>query len=182
MDELAEMVARAKEDIEICPKCKAAIIRKNDGEVFCNCKPDGEDVVEKEEKPEEGKPAAPEMPIMSVKDLLKDIEGAPDENQIASWKQQFGAVYSLPFDVKEVYLFRYINRKEWQGLIANESLMQDENLFQETIVQHALLWPTLGPVAVAGSRGGLIPTLFQAITNVSYFLEPALAVQLIQEV
>lgn len=174
-DALAEMVAKAQEGIEICPKCEAAIIRKENGEVFCNC-------VEPAEASETVKEEAvnPE-PAMSVRDLLKNITGAPDENQIEAWKRQFKAVYSLPFDAKDIYLFRFINRKEWQGLITNEQLMQNEDLFQETVVQHALLWPTMDAIGVAGSRSGLIPTLFQAITNASYFLPPEFAVQLIQE-
>ena len=178
-DELAEMVAKAQEGIEICPKCKAAIIRKENGEVFCNCPTEPEP--EPEASEEAVKEEAPQMPVRTVRDLLADIPGAPDENQIEAWKRQHGAVYSLPFDAKDIYLFRYVNRKEWQGLITNEQLVQNEDLFQETIVQHALLWPTMDALGVAGSRSGLIPTLFQAITNASYFLPPEFAVQLIQE-
>ena len=181
MDELAKMVAKAQEGLEICPKCDAAIIRKENGEVFCNCKEEVGTPDAREDKSEPREEPVLEPPVKSVRDLLKNIPGAPDEAQIEAWKRQHGAVYSVPFDAKEVYLFRYVNRKEWQGLITNEQLVQNEDLFQETIVQHALLWPTLNALSVAGSRGGLIPTLFQAITNASYFLPPEFAVQLIQE-
>jgi hypothetical protein len=127
--------------------------------------------------------AAPqqEMPVFSAKDALRAIPGAPTPEQIEAWKQEFGSVYTFPFDTKEIYIWRPMRRREWQMLQSNEALVKEEAKFQEQVVMRAILWPKIGPVELNLSRAGLVQTLFSVIMQGSYFLHPDFAITLVEE-
>lgn len=122
-----------------------------------------------------------EMPRFSAKIALQTLKGAPSPEQIDSFKQQWGKIYTLPFDVDEIYIWRYMNYREWQILQTNEGLVKDETKFQEQVVMRAVLWPKIGPVELNTCRAGLIQTLFGVIMRGSYFLNPDDAVMLVEE-
>jgi hypothetical protein len=122
-----------------------------------------------------------EMPVFSAKDALRAIPGAPAQEQIDAWKQEFGAVYTFPFDTKEIYIWRPMRRREWQMLQSNEALVKEEAKFQEQVVMRSVLWPKIGPVELNLSRAGLIQTLFSVIMQGSYFLHPDFAITLVEE-
>ena len=113
--------------------------------------------------------------------ILKTLNGAPSEAQIQAWKQQFGSVYVLPFALNELYVWRPISRREWQTIQMNETLVKDENKFQEYIVVRAVLWPRMTPEKMSFSRAGIVPTLFAAIMHGSYFLPIEYALQTTEE-
>ncbi len=122
-----------------------------------------------------------EMPVFSAKDSLRTIPGAPSQEQIDAWKQEFGPIYTFPFDTKEVYIWRPMRRREWQQLQSNEALVKDEAKFQEHVVVRSVLWPAFGPVELNMSRAGLVQTLFSVIMQGSYFLHPDFAITLVEE-
>jgi hypothetical protein len=128
-------------------------------------------------------PAAPEgeMPVFNSRDALRAIPGAPSQEQIDVWKQEFGAIYTFPFDTKEIYIWRPMRRREWQMLQSNEALVKEENKFQEQVVVRAILWPKMGPVELNLSRAGLVQTMFSVIMQGSYFLHPDFAISLVEE-
>jgi hypothetical protein len=185
----ATLVDQAEQDFETCPKCKAAIFNG-----ICNCK-QADDVKKAEElaKAMEGASQTKEVPpppageqpqgppVFSAREALQRLPNAPSEAQIEAWKGQFGAVYTFPFDPKEIYLWRPLRRREWQMLQSNEALVQDEAKFQEQVVLKAILWPNLGPVELNLTRAGLVQTLFSVIMQGSYFLHPDFALTLVEE-
>ncbi len=161
--------------LNICPECKAAVINGR-----CNCILDAEAVVKakedlktKEVQPEQG-------PARFTIDDIKQVPGAPSQQQIDAWKAQFGTVYVLPFSQKEAYVWRYLTRAEWMGLMSNKELASNEVMLQEQIVNRALLWPKFGPLELAGTRAGLISTLFGVVMQGSYFLPPEVAIALVE--
>jgi hypothetical protein len=130
---------------------------------------------EAQESPEQQGP-----PRFTFEDLAK-IPGAPTKEQIDAWKAQFGTVYVMPFSPNEAYVWRYLTRGEWMGLMGNQELVANEAMLQSQIVQRGLLWPKLGPLEEQATRAGLIPTLFGVIMQGSYFLAPEVAVALCDE-
>jgi hypothetical protein len=122
------------------------------------------------------------MPVFNAKDALMAIPGAPSQEQIDAWKQEWGQIYTFPFDLREIYVWRPIRRREWQMLQSNEALVKEEAKFQEQIVMRCVLWPKIGPVELNLSRAGLVQTLFGVIMQGSYFLHPDFAISLVQEI
>lgn len=122
-----------------------------------------------------------EMPVFSARDALRAIPGSPTQEQIDAWKMEFGAVYTFPFDTREIYIWRPMRRREWQMLQGNEALVKEEAKFQEQVVMRAVLYPAIGPVELNISRAGLVQTLFSVIMQGSYFLHPDFAITLVEE-
>jgi hypothetical protein len=131
-----------------------------------------------QEQPVSQEPEGP--PRFTIEDL-KRVPGAPSQEQIDAWKQQFGKIYVLPLSMTEAYVWRYITRAEWMSLMSNQELVSNETMLQTQIVQRALLWPKFGPVELQSSRAGLIPTLFGVIMQGSYFLAPEVAIAMCEE-
>jgi len=163
---------------EVCPKCGALIVMTPDGPV-CNCPSAGE-AAEPVSAAESGAPGEEQVDMLS---LLAQIPGAPSQQQINAWKQQFGKVYVFPVDMKEMYIWRPLRRREWQAIQAagSDGLANDEAKFQEHVVLKAILWPQLDPVQLSLVRAGLIPTLFGVIMHGSYFFSPDFALSLVRE-
>jgi hypothetical protein len=122
-----------------------------------------------------------EMPMFSAKDALRAIPGAPSEEQIQAWKNEFGKIYTFPFDTTEIYIWRPVFYREWQMFKSEEALVKEEAKFQEQVVARVVLWPKIGPVELNISRAGLVPTLFNVIMQGSYFLHPDFAITLVEE-
>jgi hypothetical protein len=133
-----------------------------------------------EEDPADAVPQE-EMPVFSAKDALRAIPGAPEQEQINAWKQEWGKIYTFPFDSTEIYIWRPMRRREWQMLQANEALVKEEAKFQEQVVMRSVLYPQIGPVELNLSRAGLVQTLFSVIMQGSYFLHPDFAITLVEE-
>jgi len=133
------------------------------------------------EAPADPEVAEQEMPVFNSRDALKAIPGAPGQDQIDAWKQEFGSIYTFPFDTKEIYIWRPMRRREWQMLQANEALVKEEAKFQEQVVVRSILWPKMGPVELNMSRAGLVSTMFSVIMQGSYFLHPDFAISLVEE-
>jgi len=196
---------------QICPKCGALIIMDMEtGEPMCNCNAMAEAAAkvaaarEAQKRVAVSKPAPVSQPAPPVdqfqgdpaevapqaeeqvgppdlKVALKAIPGSPSADQIEAWKQNFGSVYAFGFGTNEIYVWRPMNRREWQKLISNEALAQDEAKFQEQVVARAVLWPKIGPVELNASRAGMVQTLFGVIMYGSYFFAPEFAIQMTQE-
>lgn len=135
---------------------------------------------EKQTETAAGEEQAPEQEAIDPTELLAGIPGAPDSAKIEAWKSQYGDVYMLPLDRKEVYVWRPLRNLEYQNLL-NSDVGKSDASFQEAIVLRALLYPKLEPAQVANTRAGLMATLFQVIMQGSYFLTPEFALSLVQK-
>jgi hypothetical protein len=137
--------------------------------------------IEKESIPETVQ-AVEETPdsAFNIKELLAGIKGAPTSDVIENWKKQFGDVYILPLDLKEMYIWRPLRKLEYDNIL-NSELAKNDSSFREAVVLRAVLWPKLLPEQVAATRAGLMDTLFQVIMQGSYFLTPEFALSLVQK-
>jgi len=119
-------------------------------------------------------------PAVDVKAMLAGLPSGPQAEQIDAWKAQHGEVYILPLDVTEMYVWRPLRHLEYKTMLKGDMAKDDES-FREAVVLRSLLWPQLTPNQVAATRAGLMDTLFQVIMQGSYFLNPDLALQLVQK-
>jgi len=157
-----------------CPKC---------GQTVCTCEANPElEKQQNEEMKEEPVPAAAAAFGRPAKSILKTLPNAPSDEQIALWKERYGGViYILPLSDKDLYVWRYLNRQEWQQIVANEDYQQNEMKMQEAIVRRAVLWPAFTPEFVALSRAGTIPTLFNVIMQGCHFYDTMSALNMVEE-
>lgn len=128
-----------------------------------------------DENPEENDKKQPVDPIMESWTARKE---GPSDEQIAIWKEQFGEVYLISFDLDENYVWRPIKRLEYKNIIQQA---KDDAHYQEMLVQRCVLWPQVGPEILTGGKAGTIPTLHAVIMEGSNFLEPDQAVMLVRK-
>lgn len=114
----------------------------------------------------------PQKRLEEVAALIKKYDAnAPNLQQLAAWKQNFGSVFVVEiYDV--IYCYRYIRRQEWIKLLT--SLAEDvrEDQVEDMIVEKCLLYPNYTPVQKASLPAGAIPTLAAQIRTCSLFIEP----------
>jgi hypothetical protein len=130
---------------------------------------------ESEEAPEEGKGKKPVDPIMEHWETRKQ---GPSDEQIAMWKEQFGEVYLISFDLEENFVWRPITRLEYKNIIQQA---KDDSHYQEMVVQRCVLYPQIGPEHLTAGKAGTVPTLHAVIMEGSNFLEPDQAVMLVRK-
>jgi len=177
----ADLVEDAKQmGLEICEICHTAVI---DGKCACTARAEAAAKAKaaEAEAPQEEVPAEEQVPQFNLRDALAGVPGSPAPEQLDAWKKQFRTVYVLPLSPTEVYIWRYLTRAEWMSLIAQEEIATSEVRLQEAVVNRALLWPKLDPIQMQASRAGLVSTLFGVIMKGSWFLEPEIAISLVQE-
>lgn len=119
----------------------------------------------------------------AIMDLLGKVKGAPNEQQIARLKEQYGknGVHVLALGEDDVYIFTYLRRGQWQQIqkvvqaAANSDVNQNpDELLKEKVIQYTVLWPkgVSSPEFLYNSRAGIVDTLYQSILLNSYFLSP----------
>lgn len=116
-----------------------------------------------------------------IRQILKKIPNAPSEKQIAGLKRKYGetGVHVFAASEKDVFIYTHLRRGQWQKIQEIMVKMQEngsqniEELLKEKVLSHCVLWPR--PLSVeffAGSRAGLVDSIYQAIMMDSYFLNP----------
>jgi hypothetical protein len=102
----------------------------------------------------------------------------PSDEQINMWKDQFGEVYLMSFDLNDNFVWRPVTRLEYKNIVQTA---KDDAHYQEMLVQRCVLWPQIGPEHLTGGKAGTIPTLHSVIMEGSNFLEPDQAVMLVRK-
>ena len=119
--------------------------------------------------------------------ILEQFKGAPPKAQIEHWKSIYNnKVFILTISMDEAYIMRAIDRQTYQKLYSDimskeETQMRKESLLQEEIVRRCMLWPQVSPGWYTDSAAGTIPTLFEMTMELSNFINPALAMQLVRK-
>jgi hypothetical protein len=141
------------------------------------------------EESERGKGGAVDEVSMREEILshLKEIPGAPTDEQIAGMKKQFGEdnVHVIAFGKGDVYIFTCLKRSQWQAIQKKMQELQGqgnaapaalEDKLKETVVQHCVVWPKLPLEFFYNSKAGIVDTIYQMIMLQSYFIAPQQAV------
>lgn len=134
----------------------------------------GDEPEAQDENPEEEKKPRVD-PIMESWSARKQ---GPADEQIEMWKEQFGEVYLMSFDLNDNFVWRPLKRLEYKNLLQEA---KDDAHYQEMVVQRCVLWPQIGPEHLTGSKAGTIPTLHSVIMEGSNFLDPDQAVMLVRK-
>lgn len=135
--------------------------------------PEAQDDTPDENPKEEKKPRVD--PIMESWGARKK---GPSDEQINMWKDQFGEVYLMSFDLNDNFVWRPVTRLEYKNIVQTA---KDDAHYQEMLVQRCVLWPQIGPEHLTGGKAGTIPTLHSVIMEGSNFLEPDQAVMLVRK-
>lgn len=121
---------------------------------------------------------------VSVVEFLKQIPGAPTEDNITAWKSMHGKVYSICFSPDDIYIWRPIKRREYQQMMAAiqaAKAQNSEEMLKEQIVTRTVLWPQMDLIRMNTCPAGLVDTLFGVIMLGSYFISADSAMSLVQE-
>lgn len=124
-----------------------------------------------------------------VMDALSKIQGAPNERQIAAWRQQYGedGVHVTVLSEREIYVYTHLTRAQWttiKGLMdrmskVKENVSEDDLMLK--VLGHVMLFPKIDETFKYQSRGGVLEALYTAIMAHSYFLNPQQVMALTME-
>ena len=127
-----------------------------------------------EAKQEEAAPVAPDLA-----GLLAVFPGAPDKDQLETWKQQFGEIFCSGFSETELFIWRALSRREYTGLqkkLRSPPQQGQEPLneldYEEMVVSTCTLWASVPDVT---RKGGSISTLSEQVLMNSNFMPPQMA-------
>jgi len=88
------------------------------------------------------------------------------EAQVAAWKEKYGdGRIHLATHNSDMYVIRSLSRAEFQEISKRDFKNEDE--LENTYVHETLLYPELTLVALREKPGGLIPSLFEKLMEVS---------------
>jgi hypothetical protein len=131
------------------------------------------------EEPQDESPTEERKPRMDpIMESWNTRKKGPSDEQIALWKEQFGEVFLMSFDLNDNFVWRPITRLEYKNLLQQA---KDDAHFQEMVVQRCVLWPEIGPEHLTGGKAGTVPTLHGVIMEGSNFLDPDQAVMLVRK-
>ena len=111
---------------------------------------------------------------------FKELENRPSDLQIEEFKSQVGDVFLLSLSEHENFVFRPIKRLEWRTLMQRIQKL-DEMKKAETVIMKACLWPKLDQQNINVLTAGSIETLRDMVLQVSNFMAPEMAVQLVRK-
>ena len=145
--------------------------------------PTPEEPETKEEETKEEEQQEPKEKTLG--EVLQTLDGAPGDDQIEQWKQQYGEVLCSMFSETEIFIFRPINREEWVNLqmhISNAQAKGEQiSTFdvEEKIVQACTLWYSKKGMEGLLNKAGGMTTLHEQILQNSNFVNAALAGQFV---
>jgi len=111
---------------------------------------------------------------------FKELENRPSDDQIEEFKQQVGDVYLLSLSESENFVFRPLRRLEWRTLMQRIAKLDDMKK-AEAVVMKGCLWPKLDQQNINVLTAGAIETMRDMILQVSNFMPPETALQLVRK-
>ena len=111
---------------------------------------------------------------------FKELENRPSDEEIEHFKTQVGDVYLMSLSEKENFVFRPLRRLEWRTLMQKISKLEEDKK-SEAIVMKACLWPKLDQQNINVLTAGAIDSVRDMILQVSNFIGPEMAMQLVRK-
>jgi len=111
---------------------------------------------------------------------FKELESRPSDDEIEHLKQQVGDVYLMSLSERENFVFRPLKRLEWRALMQKVQKLDDMKK-GEAIVMKACLWPKLDQQNINVLTAGAIESVRDMILQVSNFMGPETAMQLVRK-
>lgn len=129
---------------------------------------------QEEKKPDVQEPVEENIQ-QTIASSLKKLGNAPTQEQIETWKAQFGEVMVSGFSETELVVWRPIKRKEYlaiQEKVQEGKLTQPES--EEALLNVCVLFSSLS-ASWQDTKGGTVSTLVEQIMQASNFVSPAAA-------
>lgn len=118
--------------------------------------------------------------IQDIADRLSGTEDAPGYEEIADWKNAYGAIYASTIHMADdLFIFRPLKRLDYKKIVASGAA-KSEDKYEEALVKRCLLYPTPDAKFLADANAGTIQTLRVQIEFKSGFIPEALAIELIK--
>lgn len=111
---------------------------------------------------------------------FKELATRPSDDEIEQMKQQVGDVYLMSLSEHENFVFRPLKRLEWRALMQKTQKL-DEGKKSEAIVMKATMWPRLDQQKINVLTAGAIDSARDMILQVSNFISPDMAMQLVRK-
>lgn len=111
---------------------------------------------------------------------FKELENRPSDEEIEQMKNQVGDVYLMSLSEHENFVFRPLKRLEWRALMQKIQKIPDDKK-AEAIVMKATLWPRLDQQNINVLTAGSIDSARDMILQVSNFIAPEMAMQLVRK-
>lgn len=111
---------------------------------------------------------------------FKELEHRPSDEEIEGYKQQVGDVFLMSLSEQENFVFRPLKRLEWRTLMQKIQKL-DEMKKAEAVVMRGTLWPKLDQQNINVLTAGSIETMRDMILQVSNFIAPETAMQLVRK-
>lgn len=111
---------------------------------------------------------------------FKELESRPSDEEIEAFKSQVGEVFLISLSEAENFVFRPIKRLEWRTLMQRVQKLDDLKK-AEAVVMKSCLWPRLDQQNINVLTAGSIETLRDMILQVSNFMLPEVAMQLVRK-
>lgn len=111
---------------------------------------------------------------------FKQLESRPSDAEIENFKAQVGDVYLMSLSEKENFVFRPLRRLEWRTLMQKIEKLPDDKK-SEAIVMKACLWPKLDQQSINVLTAGAIDSVRDMILQVSNFIGPEIAMNLVRK-
>jgi hypothetical protein len=126
-------------------------------------------------------PAPQQMEMKDqVLQILKNLENAPSEEVINSWKEKYGksGVHVMAFGEDDVYIYHHLTRGEWRKIKEimnklkenNNDADEIEEKLKEKVVLYCVLFPKVGEQWLDNCKAGVLDSLYQMILLNSGFL------------
>lgn len=130
-----------------------------------------------EENKNEDKPLTEEEKFELVAKEFADRFGekAPSVDILRQWKRMFKNIFALDLGDQNMFLYRFLNRQEWQQMNAPDSEWSKMSPMkkEEFIVQKCLLFPNYSLEEKISLPAGAFTMLTEQIQLQSMFLPPA---------
>jgi hypothetical protein len=111
---------------------------------------------------------------------FKQLESRPSDEEIEQMKAKVGDVYLMSLSEHENFVFRPLKRLEWRSLMQKIQPLDDLKR-AEAIAMKATLWPRLDQQNVNVLTAGSIESVRDMILQVSNFIAPEMAMQLVRK-
>ncbi|RLA68520.1 MAG: hypothetical protein DRQ78_00090 [Epsilonproteobacteria bacterium] len=119
--------------------------------------------------------------IGELLEMLHEYEDAPDRMELEQWKDLYGIYFVSSVNSEDIFVWKTLKRMEYKS-IAQSGALEQQDLFENSVVRKSLLWPRPSQEFFVSSNAGIVPTLFKQIMHKSGFVADDIAISMIRRV
>jgi len=145
-----------------------------------------EDILNPEENKENKEDSTEEVeeelsPIDELLITLEEYADTPDKYTLESWRDIHGMFFVSSINGEDMFIWKTLKRMEYKS-IAQSGALEQQELFENSVVRKCLLWPAPSQQFLVGTDAGIVPTLFKQVMHKSGFVSDDVAISMIRRV